>query len=147
MKCGYAGTNFPEFIFPSAVGRPLVRSSQRINNIQVKDLMVGEECTELRQMLDVNYPMENGVVRNWEDMGHIYDYTFGPHKLDIDPQECKLLLTEPPMNPHKNREKLFEVMFEQYGFHAVYVAVQVFPILPHPVPSPRRCSRCTRKDS
>lgn len=48
--------------------------------------MVGEECTELRQMLDVSYPMENGVVRSWEDMGHIYDYTFGPEKLDIDPQ-------------------------------------------------------------
>lgn len=36
VKCGYAGTNFPEFVFPSAVGRPLVRSSQRINNIQIK---------------------------------------------------------------------------------------------------------------
>ncbi|CAD5231984.1 unnamed protein product [Bursaphelenchus xylophilus] len=124
VKCGYAGTNFPEHIFPSMVGRPLVRSSQRINNIQIKDLMVGEECTELRQCLDVTYPMENGIVRNWEDMAHVYDYTFGPEKLDIDPQECKLLLTEPPMNPHKNREKMFEVMFEQYGFNAVYVAVQ-----------------------
>ncbi|KAI6190045.1 Actin-related protein 2 [Aphelenchoides bicaudatus] len=124
VKCGYAGANFPEHIFPSAVGRPLVRSTQRINNIQIKDLMVGEECTELRQMLNVNYPMENGVVRNWDDMGHIYDYTFGAQKLDIDPKDCKLLLTEPPMNPNKNREKLFEVMFEQYGFHALYIAIQ-----------------------
>ncbi|KAI6221791.1 Actin-related protein 2 [Aphelenchoides fujianensis] len=124
VKCGYAGTNFPEHIFPSAVGRPLVRSSQRVNNVLIKDLVVGEECTELRQMLDVNYPMENGVVRNWEDMGHIYDYTFGAQKLDIDPKECKLLLTEPPLNPNRNREKLFEVMFEQYGFHALYIAIQ-----------------------
>jgi actin-related protein 2 len=124
VKCGYAGTNFPSYIFPAAVGRPLVRSSQRINNIAIKDLMVGEECTELRQMLEVSYPMENGVVRNWEDMGHLYDYTFGPEKLDIDPKECKLLLTEPPLNPNSNRERLFQVMFEQYGFSALYVAVQ-----------------------
>lgn len=48
--------------------------------------MVGEECTQLRQMLDCNYPMENGIVRNWDDMGHIWDYTFGPEKLDIDPK-------------------------------------------------------------
>lgn len=40
-------------------------------------------------------------------------------------QECKLLLTEPPLNPSDNREKLFQVMFEQYGFHSLYVAVQV----------------------
>lgn len=39
-------------------------------------------------MLDVNYPMENGIVRNWEDMGHLWDYTFGPEKLDIDPKVC-----------------------------------------------------------
>ncbi|KAI1720580.1 actin domain-containing protein [Ditylenchus destructor] len=124
VKCGYAGTNFPSHIFPSAVGRPLVRSSQRVNNITIKDLMVGEECTELRQMLDVQYPMENGIVRNWDDMGHIWDYTFGPEKLDIDPKDCKLLLTEPPLNPNSNRERLFQVMFEQYGFNSLYIAVQ-----------------------
>lgn len=55
------------------------------NKAFLQDLMVGEECTEMRQMLDVNYPMENGIVRNWEDMGHIWDHTFGSEKLDIDP--------------------------------------------------------------
>ena len=48
--------------------------------------MIGEECTELRQMLDTSYPMENGIVRNWDDMAHVWDYTFGPEKLDIDPK-------------------------------------------------------------
>ena len=43
-------------------------------------------------MLDVHYPMENGVVRNWEDMNHLYDYTFGPDKLDIDPKVWQVLL-------------------------------------------------------
>ncbi|VDM28265.1 unnamed protein product [Toxocara canis] len=124
VKCGYAGTNFPSFIFPSVVGRPIVRSSQRVGDIEVKDLMVGEECTQLRQMLDCSYPMENGIVRNWDDMGHVWDYTFGPEKLDIDPQDCKLLLTEPPLNPSGNRERLFQVMFEQYGFNSLYIAVQ-----------------------
>jgi actin-related protein 2 len=40
-------------------------------------------------------------------------------------QDCKLLLTEPPLNPNSNREKIFQVMFEQYGFDSVYIAVQV----------------------
>ncbi|MEQ2166093.1 Actin- protein 2-A, partial [Goodea atripinnis] len=73
------------------------------------DLMVGDEASELRSMLEVNYPMENGIVRNWDDMKHLWDYTFGPEKLNIDSRNCKILLTEPPMNPTKNREKIIEV--------------------------------------
>jgi len=66
---------------------------------------------------------ENGIVRNWEDMKHVWDYTFN-EKLKIDPKDTKILLTEPPMNPKKNREKMAEVMFENYGFQSIYIAIQ-----------------------
>ncbi|XP_050528359.1 actin-related protein 2 [Daktulosphaira vitifoliae] len=124
VKCGYAGSNFPAHIFPSMVGRPIIRAHNKIGDIEVKDLMIGDEASQLRSMLDVTYPMENGIVRNWDDMCHVWDYTFGPKKMNIDPKECKIMLTEPPMNPIKNREKMIEVMFEKYEFDAVYVAVQ-----------------------
>jgi actin-related protein 2 len=68
--------------------------------------------------------MENGIVRSWEDMISLYNYTFGPEKLNIHPKNCKLLLTEPPMNPTKNREKMVEVMFEQFQFYGLYIAIQ-----------------------
>ncbi|CAE1289541.1 ACTR2 [Acanthosepion pharaonis] len=124
VKCGYAGSNFPSHIFPSLVGRPIIRATTKVGNIEVKDLMVGEEASALRSMLEVKYPMENGIVRNWEDMLHVYDYTFGRDKMNIDPHNSKILLTEPPMNPMKNREKMVEVMFEKYQFHGVYIAIQ-----------------------
>ncbi|XP_023236423.1 actin-related protein 2 isoform X2 [Centruroides vittatus] len=124
VKCGYAGSNFPAFTFPSMVGRPIIRAAHKIGDIEVKDLMVGDEASKLRSMLEVAYPMENGIVRNWEDMCHIWDYTFGPSKMNIDPKNSKILLTEPPMNPVKNREKMIEVMFEKYQFAASYVAIQ-----------------------
>ena len=108
VKVGYAGSNFPSHIFPSLVGRPIIRSTQKVGNIEVKDLMVGDEASQLRSMLEVNYPMENGIVRNWEDMRHIWDYTFN-EKMKIDPKASKVLLTEPPMNPMKNRERMIEV--------------------------------------
>ncbi|XP_071449968.1 actin-related protein 2 isoform X3 [Hetaerina americana] len=129
VKCGYAGSNFPAHVFPSMVGRPIIRAANKIGDIEVKDmyvkdLMVGDEASKLRSMLEVNYPMENGIVRNWEDMCHVWDYTFGPEKMDVDPRECKILLTEPPMNPTKNREKMIEVMFEKYCFSGAYIAIQ-----------------------
>lgn len=52
--------------------------------------MVGDEASECRSMLEVSYPMENGMVRCWEDMLHVWDHTFGPDRLDINPAECKV---------------------------------------------------------
>jgi len=124
VKCGYAGQNFPEHIFPSMVGRPMLRSSAKVGDIEIKDLMVGDEASQLRSMLECNYPMDNGIVRNWEDMMHVWDYTFGETKLNVNPRECKVLLTEPPLNPSGNREKMVEVMFEKYGFNGVFIAIQ-----------------------
>jgi actin-related protein 2 len=67
--------------------------------------------------------MENGIVKKWDDMQHLWDYTFY-EKMKIDTTGRKILLTEPPMNPLKNREQMCEVMFERYQFGGVYVAIQ-----------------------
>lgn len=87
----------------------ITQMTHNTHNAQLQDLMVGDEASQLRSLLEVSYPMENGVVRNWDDMCHVWDYTFGPKKMDIDPTNTKILLTEPPMNPTKNREKMIEV--------------------------------------
>ncbi|XP_065625888.1 actin-related protein 2-like, partial [Quercus suber] len=42
----------------------------------------------------------------------------------IDPTECKILLTDPPLNPSKNREKMVETMFEKYNFAGVFIQIQ-----------------------
>ena len=57
----------------------------------LQDLMVGDEASQLRSMLEVNYPMENGIVRNWDDMMHVWDYTFN-EKLQVDTKGCKVQL-------------------------------------------------------
>lgn len=69
------------------------------------------------------WQMENGIVKRWDDMQHLWDYTFF-EKMRIDPTGRKILLTEPPMNPLRNREQMAEVMFERYDFGGVYVAIQ-----------------------
>merc|ERR1712093_258865 len=123
VKCGFAGSNFPASIFPSMVGRPILRSEEKFDNVEIKDIMVGDEASKLRSMLQITYPLDNGIVRNWEDAEHVWNYTFF-EKLKVDPKDCKILLTEPPMNPLANREKMVQVMFEKYGFKAAYIAIQ-----------------------
>jgi actin-related protein 2 len=106
------------------VGRPLIRSRAKVNNIEVQDIMVCDEAQKVRQMLEINYPVENGIVNNWEDMKHIYTYLFGPKKMNINPKDAKILLTEAPLNPIKNRAKMLEVMFDQFQFHECSLAYQ-----------------------
>lgn len=67
--------------------------------------------------------MENGIIKRWDDMEYLWDYTFN-EKLRIDTTGRNILLTEPPMNPLKNREQMCSVMFEKYGFGGVHVAIQ-----------------------
>jgi len=124
LKAGYAGQNFPDHQYPSIVGRPILRTEeQNGGDIQLKDIMCGDEAAAARSMLQITYPMENGIVKRWDDMQQLWDYTFY-EKMKLDPTGRKILLTEPPMNPLKNRETMCEVMFERYGFGGVYVAIQ-----------------------
>jgi len=112
-------------VFPSVVGRPILRAEERHSTgaVKLKDLMVGDEAAENRSYLQMSHPMEHGIVKNWEDMKHLWDYTFYD-KMQVDPRGRKVLLTEPPMNPTANRQRMAQVMFEEYGFDGVYVAIQ-----------------------
>jgi actin-related protein 2 len=123
VKIGHAGNNFPDHTFPSIVGRPILRAEERTGDVEIKDIMCGDEASAVRSALQISYPMENGIIRNWEDMEHLWNYAFYD-RLQEDTRGKKVLLTEPPMNPLKNREKMCEMMFEKYQFGGVYVAIQ-----------------------
>ena len=123
VKCGFAGDNFPAHIFPSIIGRPIIRAEEKVQDIELKDIMVGDEVTKARDMLETSYPITNGIVKNWDDMIHLYNYTF-EQRLKIDPKEHKIMLTEAAMNPKKNREQLVETMFETFGFQGVHCSIQ-----------------------
>lgn len=110
-------------VFPSVVGRPILRAEERLGSSQLKDIMIGDEAADNRSFLQMTHPMEHGIVKNWEDMQHLWDYTFYD-KLKVDTRGRKVLLTEPPMNPKANRQRMAEVMFERYQFEGVYVAIQ-----------------------
>jgi len=141
VKCGFAGANFPTAVFPSMIGRPILRSEAKgTDGDVIQDIMVGEPASKNRNLLQITYPLENGIVKNWEDAKHLWKYTFkeklfpteSAGKSDDEkytvPPGCKILLTEPPMNPRENRQKLVSTMFE-YGFDAVYVAIQAVLVL------------------
>lgn len=53
----------------------------------------------------------------------IWEYTF-TDELGVNPKGKRIMHTEPPSNPRKNREKMAEITFEKFGASHFFVQIQ-----------------------
>jgi hypothetical protein len=98
IQAGFAGDDAPRAVFPSIVGRP--RHTGVMVGMGQKDAYVGDEAQSKRGILTLKYPIEHGVVTNWDDMEKIWHH------------------------PKANRDKMTQIMFETFNVPAMYVAIQ-----------------------
>lgn len=59
-RAGFAGDDAPRAVFPSIVGRP--------RDLGAKEFYIGHEAQSKRGTLILKYPIEHGIITNWENM-------------------------------------------------------------------------------
>ena len=131
LKAGFSNQKTPEISIPALVGRQLLRYGEKIETKilegegpKYKEIMIGDEVIPYRSLLELSYPIDEGIIRNSEDLFKLWEYAL-TQKLKIDdPSESKILVTEAPLNPIANKKTICEILFEQMGVKALNIEAQ-----------------------
>lgn len=126
-KAGFALDKTPIALVPSVVGHP---RKEHVSDPEWKystSSYIGADV-QAKDFLDLKYPIQRGVVTNWDDMQAVWEYIF-LHQLRVMSQHHRMLLTETPLNPRIKRNAMAQIMFETFKVPALYVANQgVLPL-------------------
>lgn len=121
IKAGFAGQDTPKCFFPNCVGRP--KHTRAMAGAVEGDRFIGRKAQELRGLLRMRYPMQHGIVEDWEDMEMIWNHVYADELKTLS-EEHPVLLTEAPHNPRSNRETAAQIFFETFNVPAMYVSMQ-----------------------
>ncbi|XP_064608374.1 actin, clone 302-like [Liolophura sinensis] len=119
-KMGYAGEDLPKCRVSTVIGRQLHQPAML--DVNLKDPYIGDLAQEKRGMLSLEYPIKRGVVTDWDTMEEFWKHMYY-NELRAAPEEHPVLITEPPLNPKSNREKMIETFFEALEVPAFYVTL------------------------
>lgn len=119
-KIGIAGEHLPRSVFPSIIGQIKYQNSILSSHATH---YIGEEALSKKSICTLKYPIEHGIITNWDDMEQLWLHTF-INELRVPSEEHPVLLTEPSLNPKHNKEKMATIMFEQFNIPSLYIGVQ-----------------------
>ena len=72
-KAGFQAEEAPTSVFPALVGRPRTQDIMGKNKV---DVFVGEDAMEKRGVLKLSYPIEHGIVTDWDDMEKVWKHCY-----------------------------------------------------------------------
>ncbi|EWC48850.1 actin-like protein [Drechslerella stenobrocha 248] len=121
IKAGFAGEDTPKCYFNSFVGRP--KHPRVLAGALEGDVFIGSRAEDLRGLLKIKYPLEHGIVTDWDDMERIWQFVYSDELKTLS-EEHPVLLTEAPLNPRANRDTAAQIFFETFNVPALFTSVQ-----------------------
>ena len=121
IKYGFSGDNAPRVVMPNIIGK--VNS---VNNVMVgypvRDFYIGDKAQSMRGNLEMIYPILNGIIHNFDLFEKVLHHVFY-NEIIVAPEMHPLLMTEHPLNPKFNREKLLEIAMETFNIPGVHFSI------------------------
>ncbi|KAJ3063302.1 Actin-like protein 6B [Podochytrium sp. JEL0797] len=106
-KVGFAGEEAPRAALPA---------------VALQDGRAGEGAVfNYSEGAAVSAAVRGGVVADWDALSALWHHSF-EQRLNVDPKEHPLLVSEPPWNTRDAREKMIELAFEKFQTPAFYIA-------------------------
>eukprot|EP01084_Bolivina_argentea_P274662 468210_1 len=121
IKAGFDGHDIPWSIFPSFTGRAH-HPFHKMGLVTRFNSVGDERIYSYPQIFSWKRPVQNGIIKDFDSMKCIWNYMFN-HQLRVDSEQNSVLLTEAPLNPRANREKITEIMFDTFNVKSLYIAV------------------------
>jgi len=119
IHVGFHGEKTPRYTIPFVIGRPTgekVLSTELDDNIEY---WVGNDALELKGILKLTFPMENGKIRDWEDLIIVWRYIF--NLLCICSSQCSVSLSIPEYVPKEDQEEMKRIFWNEFNVQDVFV--------------------------
>jgi actin-related protein len=113
---GFGGEDVPAVTYPTVHGN-LRHPSLKIGGTQ--DSYLGEEALAKRGILTLRWPIQHGNITNFEDTAALWKYGFY-NQLRVAPEECNVVISEPPFVPNMVREKTLQIFMEEFNVPGYY---------------------------
>ena len=128
IKAGFSGEEKPKVTFNNYFGEPKYKKIIRTFDNETKEKTeqyIGEDCDKYLGLIKLRYPVIHGSFENESDILTIFSHIFT--KLGLNSQEIKehpVLITEPILNPSKNREQITHTLVDNLGVPGIFFASQ-----------------------
>lgn len=131
LKAGFAGSSKPKVVIGTKVGRAkhmrimpggALEAEQSLSG--PSSVFVGQKLDEHRGAFLLEYPMDKGHVVDggWDAMESLWEHVYSKANLNVRAEDHPVLMTEAPLNPRQNRDKIAEIFFETFRAPALFLA-------------------------
>ncbi|PPQ72524.1 hypothetical protein CVT24_004830 [Panaeolus cyanescens] len=128
LRAGYAGDDAPKAIIPTSYGYTLSPSDGDVtmgdngSSGPKKEIFVGQNGPSIwRERMEIANPMVDGLIQDFFPIKPLIEHAL-ENVMRVNASEHPVLVTEPAWNTPANRERMAEIMFEEFNVPAFYIA-------------------------
>ncbi|KAJ7699873.1 actin-related protein Arp4p [Mycena rosella] len=133
VRAGYAGDDTPKAVIPTTFGyhkaapdadaaMPDAEDSMQSGPTKFSKMYIGQYGpTVWREGMEVANPLNEGIIHDFEPISALMRHAI-VDVMRCNPSEHPILVTEPAWNTPANRERMAEIMFEEFQVPAFYIA-------------------------